>query len=376
MAKTRQHELHPPNPRRGWSSDLLDLRNPVVVPPAEGGFVQQAGILHPDGAYCPRGALWRKSKPITTRPEMPKGPMPVLNGTWLWGGVLWVHFGHFVVESTGRLWALPQLRDKIDGILFMPKRPRRAGTVLGFQRDFVGLFGTDLPIRTTEGPTRVERLFVPGQGFGLGDIAAGTDPFRQAMAHDFAREVAPDGPKKLYVSRSRITGNKGILIDEDLIEARLAAEGYEIFHPQAHDLATQIARYRAADTILASEGSALHVVGMVAGAHQKIGILVRRRSNATAYIARQLESFSGRAPVIIDALVRTWKPAHARHKRSWHGEHHLPALQALLATEGFIASGGTPWQARSIEDIAANLGERYVVAAEHQPPALPLSRAA
>lgn len=361
----RRFELFAPNSQKGWSTDLLELENPLVVPPREGGFVQSAGILHDDGRYCPRGALWRKNKPLTVRPERPPGQVPDLKGTWLWGGVLWIHFGHFVVESTSRLWALPGLSDRIDGVLFIPKRPRRKDTARGFQRDFIRLFGTDMPLHVAADPMRVERLFVPGQGFGLGEIAAGTDPFRRAMEDHFAKDIAASGPDRLYVSRSRIGGNRGTLIDEDLLETRLQDHGYEVFHPQAHDLATQIAHYKAADTILASEGSALHLAGMVARPDQKIGVIVRRRSNATAYIKRHLQSFSGRAPVTLDALVRNWKPVQARHKRSWHGEHDMGVLQKILEAEGFIANGGETWSSRSEAETAARLGERYVVARTH-----------
>ena len=73
-----------------------------------------------------------------------------------------------------------------------------------------------------------------------------------------------EGGKELYVSRSKIGKSRGSIIDEDKLETRLQAHGYDILHPQHHDLATQVARYKAADTILACEGSALHVVGMVA----------------------------------------------------------------------------------------------------------------
>ncbi|MDQ2091409.1 glycosyltransferase family 61 protein [Marimonas arenosa] len=367
--KSRPFDLSPPKPHRGWSSDLLELENAYAVPPQESDFIQPAGVLHADGRYCPRGALWRKHRPMTLRPERPLGDVPRLGGTWLWGGMLWGHFGHFLVESTNRLWPLPQLEDRLDGLLYIPKRPRREDKVFTFQSDFLHLLGCDLPVRVITDPTRVERLFVPGQGFGLGEIAAGTPAFRDTIHSRFGRDIAPDGPARLYISRSRLGPGKGGLIYEDDIEARLADHGYEIFHPQAHDLPTQVARYKAADTILASEGSALHLVGMTARADQRIGTLLRRRSHATAMIEKHITSFSGRAPVIVDALIRNWRPKNTPRKHMWQGEHDLPQLQKILETEGFIDAGGTAWQARSEAQTAQELGPRFELAksyARHQ----------
>ena len=216
------------------------------------------------------------------------------------------------------------------------------------------------------GPTRVERLHVPGQGFGLGGIVAGTAAFRAAMKGHFAASVAPDGPDRLYVSRSRLGADKGALIDEDRLEMLLAQQGYDIFHPQAHDLTTQVARYKAATTILASEGSALHLVGMTARADQVIGIIARRRSPATEMIRTHLHSFSGRAPVVFDALRRNWKPAGQPRKHMWQGELDFPLLQAMLRQEGFLTPGGASWPQRSLEQVAALLGRDFVVAKRYR----------
>lgn len=358
----RPFELWPPQPDKGWSHDLLDLANPYVVPPQDNDFIMPAGVLHADGRHCPRGALWRKYRPLTIRPERPRGRLPVLPGSWLWGGLLWAHFGHFIAESSARLWPLPALHDRLDGILFIPKRPRRGETVLAFQRDFISLFGFDLPIRVATEPMRVERLFVPGQGFGLGAISAGTGPFRRTVAAHFGRAVAPSGGTRLYISRSSIGKARGSIVGEQRLEDALRANGYEIFHPQRHDLATQVARYKAAETILACEGSALHVVAMVARADQRIGVILRRRSQATELIARHVESFSGRAPLIFDALLRNWKREGERRKHGWQGEHDMARLQSMLAASGFIAPGGARWASPDAAEIAAELGPEFVIA--------------
>lgn len=251
-----------PLPEGGWSEDIKVLKNAIVVPPVENGFVQPAGLLDRDGTYCEHGALWRKFRPLTTEPEKPTAVSKELTGRWLWGGVLWAHFGHFLVESTSRLWALDKLDQPVDGILFIPKRPRAGEQTRSFQLDFISMMAPDLPVRVTGDPMKVEELVVPGQGFGLGLITAGTESFRTAVHNRFGRDIAPDGPEKIYLSRSALGLGKGGMLGEEHLEELLKSEGYEIFHPQQHSLETQIARYKAAKKIVAADGSAVHLFAM------------------------------------------------------------------------------------------------------------------
>jgi hypothetical protein len=198
-----------PLPEGGWSQDIRVLTDATVVPPLENGFVQAAGVLDREGGYCAHGALWRRYRPLTTAPAAPTGEVEELGGRWLWGGVLWAHFGHFLVESTSRLWALDHLDRPVDGILFMPKRPRAGKNTRGFQMDFIGMMAPELPVRVLASPMQVKELIVPGQGFGLGRITAGTSRFRAAIHNRFAHEIQPDGPERIYLSRSALGLGKG-----------------------------------------------------------------------------------------------------------------------------------------------------------------------
>ena len=359
--RNRPHELTAPHPNRGWSSDLLNLDHAFVVPPERDLFVQPAGVLRSDGSYCPRAAVWRRHRPITSQPDHPGMDIPTLPGKWLWGGVLFGHFGHFVVESTSRLWPLPKLADQIDGVIFIQKRPRLGDTLHNFQNQMIRLFGANIPIKVIIEPTRVEKLFVPGQGFGLGRIVTGTPIFKDAIKSHFSAEIGPKGGKKLYISRSEISLSRGTIVGEKILEYYLFDHGYEIFHPQDHDLVTQIARYKAAEVILGSEGSALHMVAMVARPDQKIGIIVRRRSSATDFIEKHLRSFSGRKPSVLDCITRTWAPIGERRKHTWLGEHNLSRLQAQLQREKFINFGGDRWPSFVQNQVQAVLGETYEI---------------
>ena len=354
----------PPVPEGGWTTEIATLENALVLPPEQGGLVQPAGVLHIDGRPCPQGALWRNGRVLTTPPEKPQGDVAELAGTWLWGGVLWMHFGHFLVESSSRLWALDHLDVEIDGILFIPKRPRNGGEVAGYQQDFINLIGCDKPVVSLDAPTRVERLIVPGQGFGLGSMITGTTPFRETVERRFAKDIAPEGAKRLYISRSKLPAGRGNLIGEEALETALAEQGYTIFHPEKHGLGEQIAAYKAARKIIAAEGSALHLLAMVAKPSQQVAIVVRRPSSATRGLEQHLQSFAGITPVTLHHLTRSWKPLGKAKSRLWMGELDMPALQADLAQAGFIKKRGPRWAELDPEEVRARLGDKFEVVPE------------
>ena len=348
-----------PLPEGGWSEQIVTLKGATVVPPDESAFVQPAGILDRDGRYCPHGALWRKYRPLTTEPPKPDAVTATLPGRWLWGGVLWAHFGHFLVESTARLWALAHLDAPVDGILFIPKRPRVGEMVRGFQSDFIGQMAPGLPIKVAAEPMQVEELVVPGQGFGLGKITAGTQKFRDAIHSRFAQDVVADGPEKLYISRSQLGLGKGGLLGEERLEELLMDEGYEVFHPQNHDIATQLARYKAAKRVIAADGSALHLFAMVGRADQPLAIILRRKSGANNLLALNVAHFCGSDPVMIEALRTEWVRAdQKKSNRLSFGELNHAGLGRALGEAGFVRAG-QDWPVLSEEErqkILSNKG--------------------
>ncbi|WP_432816812.1 FkbM family methyltransferase [Sulfitobacter sp. JB4-11] len=352
--------LQPPHPDGGWTESIETVKKAVVVPPLETGFVQRAGLLDADGNYLANGALWRNGRALTVTPDMPEGKLPVRKGTWLWAGVLWMHFGHFLVESTSRLWALNQIKDKIDGILYIPKRPRNGPEVLDMHKEFAQLMGSDVPVVCVDKPEQVERLIIPGQGVGLGKIVSGTQAYRDAISARFAKDVKADGPDRLYISRSKLPAGRGTLVGEAELEENLIKQGYTIYHPQKHDLHSQIATYKAAKQVLAAEGSALHLLAMVAGPKTQIGIVVRRPSGATNQLIRHVESFSGTSPTVVTALARSWKPSQDAKPRMWMGELDMPALEKELAAAGFVKPAKTTWKALKTAEVKKRLGKNFV----------------
>ena len=352
--------LAAPNPAGGWSTQIARLKNPVVVPPTARSHVQPSGVLTAQGQFVPHSATWRNNRLLTPPPERPT-EAERLPGRWLWGGILWRYFPHFITESATRLWALEHMdQANFDGILFNPKNPANDAALPGFQVDFLKLMGCTLPIREARSACVPDELIVPGQGFGLGKISRGTDRFIEAMALRFGQEIAPEGPEKLYISRSALGAQRGALLGEEQLEARLAEQGYEIFHPQAHSLEVQVARYKAARQVIAAEGSALHLFAFVGRPDQQVAMILRRKSGATAHISSHLESFTGRAPLWIETLRRSWMPEGQVRKRLTIGEPDFAAVQAALVAHGFV-SAGPVWDQPGEAEVQAALGPGFTL---------------
>ena len=347
----------PPQPDQGWSQCIRELKTAIVAPAKGNALSMPSGVVDAGGEDVPEAALWRKQRRLNLPFETPSDVDP-LKGRWLWGGVHWNNFAHLITEGLSRLWALEQVDGSLDGILFIPRRASQNVEIHRLHRDLFQTLGIDLPIRIANSPLQVERLLVPGQGFGIGPISKGTPAFRAFMANRFGADIAPEGGPRLYISRARLGPHRGALLGEDRIEAELATHGYETFYPEQHDFRTQIARYKAAKEVIAVEGSALHFLAHVGHQGQRVAVIGRRRSSATNLMLTHIEAFTGQTPVYMDTLRSIWTRKSSRRTRMSVGEPDMGALQAALAKAGFIASG-PKWDALDAGDVQAVLQERY-----------------
>ena len=240
---------------------------------------QPAGVLDSDLAPVPHGDNWVGHRPTTTPPNAPKS-FDLVEGNHLYGGVLKDHFGHALTEGIARFWALGQIDPStLDSIVFIPKKRGEEPKVLALLKEVISHLGLSVPVRIQHAPAQFERLCVPGQGYGLGQMAIGTREHRNLFQKKFARDVPADTKKKIYLSRSGLGQLNSGAHNEDELEGLLEAQGYHIFHPQDHNLSEQIYAIKGAERVLGLEGSAFHLVSLVNTPNQKVGIISRDLRN-------------------------------------------------------------------------------------------------
>ncbi|MEX3014493.1 DUF563 domain-containing protein [Gymnodinialimonas hymeniacidonis] len=337
---------------------------------AEGdrGARRAAGLFDAGGSFIPEGHCWRYAAgPITIEPDLPKleEPPEQLEGRWLFGGLFYGHFGHFLCETTSRLWALDQL-DDIDGIIFYPKNQmtherRHYRHQLPFFAA-MGLTEDKVRIRVPQQPVTVEHLALAEPGFGIEGMIEGRPEYRAYMQAKLGRDIAPDGPEDVYISRSQLPSKRGSVLLETLIETRMEAAGYTVVHPQNHDLDTQIAIYKAAKRIVSLDASALHLAAMLVSPDAKVAILNRGPTNNIDDYIAQFTRWQGHAPTRIEAVEGVWFPEGRRmKKRETHATLDLPAVGKALAADGFLPKG-TTWKPptktqleKAVSDMSARM---------------------
>lgn len=334
------------NPAPPFSGLILDLPDAILVPEREGDAKLASGVLRADGSYCDLSQGWiRARKPIPAPSLNPAETIGHLPGTHLFGGHFRGHFGHFLVESTARLWALDHLPARPESILYLPYR----GEVGAIERAIEGhdrfyrLLGIDMPIRTFGTPQRVDRLFVPELGFGWSERYAGSPAYRAFMQQRLRAAVRPEGGKSLYISRALLAANRGGVLGETVLEQNLARAGYEVFHPEKHPVEVQIARYLAADRIVALDGSALHLAAYVASRKTRVAMILRRSKANVADYQLQFRSFCGIDPDVIDVIRTDWVSGDAsRVDFRSVGELDFPRLFKALAAGGYVPKSFRP----------------------------------
>ena len=311
LPRVIEQEIHvlEGSPRRPFDGTILRLGRAIVVPERAHDAKLASGVLRADHSYCDLSQAWIRARRSTPAPTLAPGePVQHLPGRYLFGGHFRGHFGHFLVESTARLWALDHIQGPLDGILYLPYRGQ-VGPIEQAMKGHAGFFqalGIDLPLKTFATTQQVDELILPELGFGWDQRYAGSPAYRRFMMSRLSAAAAPEGGDKLYISRSKLPAARGGVLGEDAIEANLSRLGYEIFHPERHPTHVQIARYRAAKSVIALDGSALHLAAFVLPREARVTMILRRsRANATDYI-RQYKSFLGITPAVVDVIRHDW----------------------------------------------------------------------
>lgn len=327
----------PAAPQGPFAGTLLRLDRALVVPERGHDAKLASGVLTADGAWCKLSKAWIRAGKATPAPTLsPDEPVIDLPGTHLFAGHFRKHFGHFLVESTARLWALDRV-GRLDGILFLPYRGDTGGPEV--HAGFLRLLGITAPLQLPTTALRVEHLIVPELGFGWQARYAGSPAYR-AFMQGRLRRVPPDGGPNLYISRARLKAERGGILAETAIEENLARAGFDIFHPERHPVETQIARYRAARRIVALDGSALHLAAYVVDPGTSVAMILRRSKANTADYILQYQSFAGITPQVIDAVRTDWVSAAAdRSDFQSVGEVDFATLFARLQALGHVPPG-------------------------------------
>jgi hypothetical protein len=295
------------------------------------------GAYHHDGRACTLSLHTKNMARNVPRPIVQASDF--LPGTHLYGGLLKnEHFGHFVAESLARLWATQVTR--FESVIFYLRDSSLP--VPSFVPDTLDCIRPKLRMHIAREPTQVERLIVPEQlchpsiGF-----AAGHPLLKQALSS--AASIDRDLPRKIYVSRSLLSGNEGCFLGESYVEDTLKEEGYAVLHPQTLPIRDQLAAYAAADQLIFAEGSALHLYALVARPDQRV-FIIRRRPMGIVF-DWQLASFGAQPLAGSSHILGFFIPERdGKDLLRARARLDMATLAEELRAEGFISNADWSWQ--------------------------------
>ncbi|MDH2327701.1 glycosyltransferase 61 family protein [Cereibacter sp. SYSU M97828] len=333
----------------------------LIVPPAGPERPQPCGVFDADGMPVPESLCFSESATVPATVFPPAMPATErLEGRWLFGGVLSGHFGHMLCEGTARLWAL----DRVDvrGVVFFARPFDKARRVAKGFAPLAALLGLP-PVRIVTQPSVCDALVLPEQGFGAGELL-GARPEMRAFLRGRLTGVAPGGAARIYITRSGQPARRGAILDEPGLEALFAAAGYTVIRPEDHDLARQVAMFRAATHVVATEGSPLHLLSFAATGACRVAVIRRRDAPSFEHICGSLERFLGTPVLRLTGLSGISAVEGSRNPNLTFLEPARPALRDALLRHGFLPEDTPDWpdlddagRQTAIEDLQEAIGQ-------------------
>lgn len=258
----------------------------------------------------------------------------------IYGGVLYDHFGHALVESLNRLWYVLEQSGKTDPVVFLresnkPIRPQIA--------DMLALSGLGGRLLFIEQPTRFAKVAVPEQSSVLTGYY--TDKFLKPF-DAISAAVAAKTFDKVYLSRRKYKG--GItMIGEDLLEKVFASNGWRVVYPERLPLGEQIAYVKGAKRIAYVMGSAIHLALFAA-------------EGAESVVLERTEHINREQILINQARKLDWHAVEANLNYLPVGHEFSPILLGVTdCAAAFFREHGLRFDERSVNRVSDRAVRRF-----------------
>ena len=206
----------------------------------------------------------------------------------VFGGVIFGHFGHVLIDTCTRLWHFAENHD--DGLkrvfVATPETTFKYGKLFD-------LAGMDWEI--VEEPTQCAEVVVPEETFFSSDCGHPVWLKWWDFLAERARAKAINGPyfDKIYLTRTQFAGNDGI--NEEFYEKYYAKLGFKVISPEKLPLEEQINVISHAKQIVSTMGTLTHLL-VFARNDADVTILLREPSTImrSQLLINKLKGFSWR----------------------------------------------------------------------------------
>ena len=249
--------------------------NDVLVMPIQKlvmGKDMKGGPIWPNWAQRSFERHCRNGKPMDTMPTLLGSPARMTISPAFWGGFVTHHFGHQIADFLMRI--LPsRLMEPDARVLFSAQgpEPRWFREVLNWM---------DVPagnVHIIREPAWLPRLAVVHQPEQLWNGGPSQDHL-DAMDRFIAQKLPPSEriTTPIYVSRAGLALSQARFAGEAYLEHCLRQAGVCILRPETESVEHQIRTYLAADHLIFSEGSSLHLLQLAGRNFCRVDVLGRR----------------------------------------------------------------------------------------------------
>jgi hypothetical protein len=253
----------------------------ALIMPLKGTLDRFSGGVFQGEECLPASLLWRDREPkpygLPAPPEAVReawgegeGCADRLEGDYFFGGYLFRHYGHFLIETLSRLYALKGCAPV--PVVFSSTHRQ----IMPWQHEAFKLLGLRNPIVKLTRPAVVDRLILAAPGFVLPDSVT---PEQMDALGVFP--APPRTGKKIWLSRGSYVG--GGLLNERQLEPLLEAMGWEIVHPEFLPLRKQVALIASSARVAGLDGSAFHTALLAREIRGRFTIFFLRNTGDQAY---------------------------------------------------------------------------------------------
>lgn len=339
-------------------SEIACHRNALVVPfrrRHRDGKTFHAGVFDADGKVLRDTEIRNLTRnTLATRDvrDAALADAQSLPGSWLFCGGMSIQFGHVITRGLGRIWATDRLPKSVN-LLFSSLLYSESEHA--FLNRLLKSLGIENEYAIVHAPTHVETLYTAPDLFSEVCDGLATPSYAAWVRSKLPRNGQSRFGRKIYITRNQMSGTVGRHLCEDVLEENLASAGFDIVAPERLSLTEQLEMYREADTVIAADGSALHILPFTFRPDATC-IILKRRSEIPALITNHVRSFTHARIVEIDAIKDVAWPRQRADNISLV-TLDFEKLRVALIAHGVVGAND-PWRCPTQEEFekSRNLG--------------------
>lgn len=213
----------------------------------------QGGVLDKDGAFVSLSA-----NPGRIGGTYPHAEPEYRDETVVFCGYLYRHWGHFLVESTARLWYFLKQDPTVDKYVFFLDEDKDQA-VSGNFREFLELLGIWDKAEFLTRPVRYRQVIIPEPSYlcmqyWSREYIAVFD----AVAQNVVPDPAWEKPEKIFFTRSHFAKDSGYEFGMDSLDHFFRKNGFAILAPEKLSLSQMICTIRSAAVVASISGTLPH----------------------------------------------------------------------------------------------------------------------